>query len=67
MKPVPENVCQKFCLIPIDKIETSLVLAMTNPLDAQAIEEIETLTGCSVQTFVSTSTDIREAITKYYK
>ena len=64
---VPENVCRQFCLIPFDKIGKSLTLAMANPLNVQAIEDVELITGCTVQTFVSTSSDIRSCIAKYYK
>jgi type IV pilus assembly protein PilB len=63
---VPENVCRKFVLVPIDKIGKSLTLAMANPLDVQAAEDVELITGCIVQTFVSTATDIKQAIDKYY-
>src|SRR3989344_4540985 len=59
VKSIPENVCRQFCLIPIDKIGKSLTLAMANPLNVQAIEDVELITGCAVQTFVSTSSDIR--------
>ncbi len=64
---VPENICRKFCIIPIDIIGKSLTLAMANPLNIQAFEDIELLTGCSIQAFVSTSSDIKQAIDKYYK
>src|SRR3989338_9778899 len=64
---IPEHVCRQFCLIPIDKIGKSLTLAMANPLNVQAIEDVELITGCVVQTFVSTATDIRNAVTRYYK
>jgi type IV pilus assembly protein PilB len=64
---VPEHVCRQFCLIPIDKIGNSLTLAMANPLNASASEDVELITGCIVQTFVSTSSDIKDAIDKYYK
>lgn len=67
IKSVPENVAKQYCLIPIDKIGKSLTLSMSNPLNIQAIEDVEMITGCSVQTFVSTSSDIREAIARYYK
>lgn len=63
---VPENICRKFNLVPIDKIGKSLTLAMSNPLDVQAAEDVELITGCAVQTFVSTTTDINQAIDKYY-
>ncbi len=64
---IPNNVAVQYCLIPIDKIGNSLTVAMSNPLNVQAIEDIEMLTKCKVQTFVSTTSDIREAIKKYYK
>ena len=64
---VPENVCRQFCLVPIDKIGKSLTLAMADPLNVRAVEDVELITGCSVQAFVSTSTDIKSAIEKYYK
>jgi type IV pilus assembly protein PilB len=67
VKVVPENVCRQFCLIPIDKIGKSLTLAMSNPLYVQAAEDVELITGCTVQAFVSTSQDIKNAIDKYYK
>ena len=64
---VQENVCRQFCLIPIDKIGKSLTMAMADPLNVQAIEDVELITGCAVQTFVSTPTDIKNSIDKYYK
>src|ERR1041385_132510 len=63
---VPENVCRQFCLIPIDKIGKSLTLAMSNPLNVQAAEDVELITGCTVQAFVATATDIKNSINKYY-
>ena len=53
--------------MPVDKIGSNLTLAMSNPLNIQAIDDVELLSGCSVQTFVSTSSDIKIAIEKYYK
>ena len=67
IKSVPEHVCRQFCLIPIDKIGKSLTLAMSNPLNIQAAEDVELITGCAVQAFVSTATEIKLSIDKYYK
>lgn len=63
---IPESLCRKFFLIPIDKIGKSLTLAMSNPLNVTAIEDVEAATGCFVQIFVSTSTEIVQSIDKYY-
>jgi type IV pilus assembly protein PilB len=64
---IPERVARQFLIIPIDKIGNNLTLAMSNPLNVQAIEDVELICGCNVQTFVSTSSDIKAAIEKYYK
>ena len=64
---IPERIARQYLLIPIDKIGSNITLSMSNPLNIQAIEDVEMLSGCKVQTFVSTSSDIKKAIDKYYK
>ena len=64
---VPRAVCKQYCLVPIDKIGRSLTLAMANPLNVQAFEDVEKATDCSVQAFVSTATEINSAINRYYE
>jgi len=64
---IPEQVARQYCLIPIDRIGNALTLAMADPSNVQAIEDIELLTKCVVQTFVSTPSDVTRAIDKYYK
>ncbi|MFA5155898.1 MAG: hypothetical protein WC532_00685 [Candidatus Omnitrophota bacterium] len=63
---IPGRVARQYMLVPIDKVGNNLTLAMSNPLNSQAIEDVELLTGSNIQTFVSTSTDIKKAIDKYY-
>ena len=67
VKIVPKNVAVQFCLIPIDKIGNNLTIAMSNPLNSLAIEDIELVSGLCVQIFVSTAVGICNAIEKYYK
>ena len=64
---IPEEVARQYCLIPIDRIGNALTLAMADPSNVQAIEDIEMMTKCVVQTFVSTPSDITKAIDKHYK
>lgn len=67
MEAVPLNVCEQYCLIPIDKIESNLTIAMSNPLNKEAIEDVEEITKCTVQIFVTTTSDIRNVLSKYRK
>jgi type IV pilus assembly protein PilB len=66
IKLIPENVAKQYNLIAIDKIGNLLTISMSNPLNIQAAEDIEMLSGCKVQVFISTMTDITNAIKKYY-
>lgn len=63
---VPENVARQYFLVPVDKIGDTLAVAMADPLNSKAVEDIEMLTRCSVQVFVATMSDVAEAIQRYY-
>ena len=63
---IPEQICRQYSLLPVDKIGKSLTIAMANPLNMEVVENVELITGCTVQTFVSTVTEIQQAIEKYY-
>ncbi len=64
---IPSRVARQYLLIPVDKVSNNLTLAMSNPLNDHAIEDVELLSGCSIQIFVSTLSDVKGAIEKYYK
>jgi len=64
---VPKNVAQHYCLVPIDKIGNTLTIAMANPLNVEAAEDLEDVTSLGIQIFVGTASDIRNAIKRYYK
>jgi type IV pilus assembly protein PilB len=63
---VPKTVAEYYCLIPLDKIENTLTIAMANPLNVQAIEDLEDSTKCDIQLFISTPADIRKSIERFY-
>jgi type IV pilus assembly protein PilB len=63
---IPKNVSSHYCLIAIDKIGNTLTIAIANPLNVQAVEDLEDLTHCDTQIFISTTSDIRKAIEKFY-
>lgn len=66
IKIIPEQVARQYCLVPVDKIGNNLTVAMSNPLNTQAIEDVEMISKCTVQTFVSTTSDVRCAIERCY-
>ena len=66
VKLIPENVAKQYNLIAVDRIGNSLTIAMSDPLDTHATEDVELVTNCKAQIFISTLTDIKKAIKRYY-
>jgi len=66
VKIIPQNIAKKFSLIAIDKIGNILTIAMADPLNAKAQDEIRKITGLNVETFISTFFEIEAALTKNY-
>ncbi|MBI4335812.1 MAG: hypothetical protein HY589_04070 [Candidatus Omnitrophica bacterium] len=66
IKLIPPEMARRHQVIPIDKLGTTITVAMANPLNAAALEEIEALTKCAVQPFVTTATSLENALRKYY-
>ncbi len=67
VKAIPEHVAKQYELIAVDRVGNILTLVMTNPLNAQAVEDVEMITKLTAQIFVSTATDIHKAISENYK
>lgn len=65
-KLIPQTVSKQYDLIAVDRIGAILTLAMSNPLNVAAIEDIEMITHLKVQIFVSTSGDVKDAIKRCY-
>lgn len=63
---ISEDMARRYKLIPIFKTNNRLNLAMADPLDYFAIDEIEFQTGFEVISSIAVEEDILEAIDKYY-
>ena len=66
-KIIPEHVAKQYGLIAVDRVGSILTVAMSNPLNTQAIEDVEMLTHFKVQVFVTTSADVANSIKDIYK
>jgi type IV pilus assembly protein PilB len=66
IKLIPRNVAKQYLIIPVDKLGNNLSITLANPLSSEAVEKVEKITGLNLQVFVSTASDIRRAINKYY-
>jgi len=66
-KVLPEPLAKQYGVVAIDRLGNILTVAMCNPLNSQAIEEIEKATHLNPQVFVATQSDVSEAIKRAYK
>lgn len=64
---VSKQLAQMHQCMPLFVQAGNLVVAMVNPMDLIAIEDIEHSTGLPVKVMVSTPSDIQEAFTHYYQ
>jgi len=64
---IPEAIARKYSVIPIDTLDGALVVAMEDPRDIQAIEDLAALTRKRIEPVLSTSQDIQEMIDLNYR
>ncbi len=66
LKLVPEDVATKHQIIPINRAGSTLIVAMADPSNIFAVDDIKFLTGYNVEVVVASEGAIRAAIDKYY-
>jgi len=66
IKAIPQEVVQKYQLIPVNRAGATLIVAVSDPSNLFAIEDIKFMTGYNVEMVVASETDIKTAIDKHY-
>ena len=66
LRLIPKDIARKLLVIPIERVGDVLSVVMANPLDNDAKQQIEQLTGCQVSTFIATKTEVQNAIQHCY-
>jgi type IV pilus assembly protein PilB len=67
IKLLKADMAKKFDVIPVRKeAANTLVLAMSDPLDIQTMDNIRFITGLNIKPVLSMATEIKDAIRKYY-
>jgi len=63
---IPDNLAKRYNVVPIGFENDKLLVAMIDPLDTNAVDDIMLMTGFEVETLMATETDIRRAINRIY-
>src|SRR5215207_5633155 len=66
IKLVPKEVAEKHLVIPVNRAGPSLIVAMCDPSNIYAVDDLKFLTGYNIEPVVASEPAIREAIERYY-
>jgi type IV pilus assembly protein PilB len=66
IKLVPADTAQKYQIVPLSRSGATLTIAMTDPTNVFAMDDIKFMTGYNVEPVVASETAVVDAIQKYY-
>ncbi|MCK4532330.1 type IV-A pilus assembly ATPase PilB [bacterium] len=66
IKSVPESMVKRQMVIPVYKKKNVLTIAMADPMNVFAVDDLRLMTGCDVNVVIASESEIKSAIEKYY-
>lgn len=66
MKLIPEHIVRRYKAIPVLKDGNILTVAMVDPLDLVATDDLRLVTGLEIDTVLASERDVENAIQKFY-
>src|SRR6266446_6300483 len=66
LRLIPQEVAQKYSVLPLSRVGATLTLAMVDPTNVFAMDDIKFMTGLNVEPVVVAEASIQQAIAKYY-
>ena len=66
IKLIPAETAYKYQIIPLSRAGATLTIAMTDPTNVFAMDDIKFMTGYNVEPVVASETAVLEAIQRYY-
>jgi type IV pilus assembly protein PilB len=63
---IPQDVAQKYSVLPLSRVGASVTLAMVDPTNVFAMDDIKFMTGLNVEPVLVAEASIQQAIGKYY-
>ncbi len=65
-KLIPGDVIQKYQIMPINRTGATITIAMVDPSNVFALDDVKFMTGYNVEPVVASETAVKAAISKYY-
>ncbi len=66
LKLVPENFARKRGLIPVKKTNSTLIVAISDPMNIFAIDDLRAITGMNIEIVLAVRNEIKRAIDRFY-
>ena len=66
IKIIPAETARKYQILPLSRSGATLTIAMADPTNVFAMDDIKFMTGYNVEPVVASETSLEEAIEKYY-
>src|SRR5262245_22852134 len=66
IKLIPAETAQKYQIIPLSRSGATLTIAMTDPTNVFAMDDVKFMTGYNVEPVVTSETALMDALDKYY-
>jgi type IV pilus assembly protein PilB len=66
VKLIPAETAQKYQIVPLSRSGATLTIAMTDPTNVFAMDDIKFMTGYNVEPVVASETAVAEAIDRYF-
>jgi type IV pilus assembly protein PilB len=66
VKIIPADIARKYTIVPVSKAGATVTVAMLDPSNVFAMDDVKFMTGYKVEPVVAAETGIRGAIDKYY-
>lgn len=66
LKLVPADMAKKYFILPIARVGATLTIAMTDPSNVFAIDDVKFMTGYNVEVVVASESGVINAISSYY-
>jgi type IV pilus assembly protein PilB len=66
LRLIPQEVAQKYSVLPLSRVGATLTLAMVDPTNVFAMDDIKFMTGLNVEPVVVAEASIQTALSKYY-
>jgi type IV pilus assembly protein PilB len=63
---VPKDVARKHRVVPINRADKTLIVAMSDPSDIVALDDLKFLTGYNIEVVVASEPAINDALSRYY-